>query len=248
MAVEMNNVYSQVRTGGVKPTNSKGLQEGDNKNKPVSKTVIGASLVGLAALASVGIYLATRGKAKSITPDMKNIQERILKNGNKVTKEIIDTENGKKTILTVLDKDGKILVQKEKEIIRSVNKSNGNKYISKIEKYSSPNKEKITNINKGNEVIQFLGDGKIITNKYYNKLGEKLLETEHQNLSMFRGLSHNQKTRTIYKNGIATDVSTTNYGKSGGIENENIRGLRHRILSNSEFVNHKTKFNNNGVI
>ena len=76
MAVEMNNAYSQVKTGGVKPTDNKGLQESNNKTKPVSKTVIGASLVGLAALASVGIYLATKGKGKvkpqTLVDEVKN--------------------------------------------------------------------------------------------------------------------------------------------------------------------------------
>lgn len=228
-----NNVTSKPKTEG---------------KKPISKAIIGASLVGLAALASVGIYLATRGKVKNITPEIKNIQERILKNGNKVTKEVVDTEKGKKTIMTVLDKNGKVIIQKEKEIIRGVNKTNGNKYITKVEKYLSSDKEKITQINRGDEVIPFLSDGKIITNKYYNNAGEKLLETEHQNLSMFRNKPHNQKTRTIYKNGIATNVSVTNYGKLGGVESEN-RGLRTRIVSNGEYTgSDKTKFNNHGVL
>lgn len=231
------------------------LSFGENKqdtsaeNKPKlsreTKVLIGA---GLAAVAAVGIYIATRGKVKNITPEIKNIQERTLKNGNKVTKEVVDTEKGKKTIMTVLDKNGKVIVQKEKEIIRGVNKTNGNKYITKVEKYLSSDKENITQINRGDEVIQFLGDGKIITNKYYNNAGEKLLETEHQNLSMFRNKPHNQKTRTIYKNGAATDVSVTNYGKLGGVESEN-RGLRTRIVSNGEYTgSDKTKFNNHGVL
>ena len=62
---------------------------------------------------------------------------------------------------------------------------------------------------------------------------------------MFRGLSHNQKTRITYKDGIATNMSTTNYGKCGGVESENIRGLRTRVtLSNGKYAgSDKTKFN-----
>lgn len=52
------------------------MQEGVNENKNISKTVISASLVGLAALASVGIYLATKGKGKvkpqTLVDEVKN--------------------------------------------------------------------------------------------------------------------------------------------------------------------------------
>ena len=85
MTVEMNNTYSQVKAEGVKPTNRKGFQEGDNKNKPVSKTVIGASLVGLAALASVGVYLATKGKAK-VKPNKPNLDINTIPNINEFKK------------------------------------------------------------------------------------------------------------------------------------------------------------------
>lgn len=77
MAVDMNNPFSQFqKSEGVKPTNSNCLQKSDNKNKPVSKAVIGASLVGLAALASVGIYIATKGRGKvkpqTLVDEVKN--------------------------------------------------------------------------------------------------------------------------------------------------------------------------------
>ena len=61
MAVDMiNQGVSKVTTVNNKVSSK---PKADDK-KPVSKTIIGASLVGLAALASVGIYLATKGKGK----------------------------------------------------------------------------------------------------------------------------------------------------------------------------------------
>ncbi|MCR5266469.1 MAG: hypothetical protein K6E29_07750 [Cyanobacteria bacterium RUI128] len=73
MAVDMIN------QGVNKPTtvnNNVTSKPKTDEKKPVSKTVIGASLVGLAALASVGIYLATKGKGKvkpqTIIDEVKN--------------------------------------------------------------------------------------------------------------------------------------------------------------------------------
>lgn len=43
-----------------------------DEKKPVSKAVIGGALIGLAALASVGVYLATRGKGNVKPKDLNN--------------------------------------------------------------------------------------------------------------------------------------------------------------------------------
>ena len=60
MAVDMINQGVNKANG----VNNNVTSKPKTEEKPVSKTVIGASLVGLAALASVGVYLATRGKGK----------------------------------------------------------------------------------------------------------------------------------------------------------------------------------------
>lgn len=69
MSVCMGNNLEQVKNTGLEHNVCKNSQVQNKKESVVSKTVLGASLVGLVALASVGIYLVTKGKVK---PASKN--------------------------------------------------------------------------------------------------------------------------------------------------------------------------------
>ncbi len=69
-----------------------------------TKVAIAATLT---ALATTGIYLATKGKVKP------NVAQRVMANGNKFTSEV--SSDGSRKILKMLDKDGKVLKQKTTE-------------------------------------------------------------------------------------------------------------------------------------
>lgn len=72
----IDGVNKGLGVNGVNSNNTNNPKE----NKTVSKTIVGATLVGLAAFASVGIYLATKGKSKC------NIKPQDLKENNPVNK------------------------------------------------------------------------------------------------------------------------------------------------------------------
>ncbi len=130
---------------------------------------------GLASIVAAGIYILSKGKAKVANPVQNNITERLLSDGRKLTREIVKNEDGtQSTILKLLDKDGNLIKQKEKQIIRSVNPSNGKKYITKKEHYSAPGNFE-ANGNSANK------DATITTQRYYDKSGKRLFETEEIN-------------------------------------------------------------------
>ena len=74
----IDTTFNQMKgvNGVNKVNNNTTTKPNSEEKKPVSKAVIGASLVGLAALASVGIYIATKGKGKvkpqTLVDEVKN--------------------------------------------------------------------------------------------------------------------------------------------------------------------------------
>ena len=132
MAVDKIGINSTTNVSGNITSKQKPAEK-----KPISKAVIGATLIGLAALASVGIYIATKGKGKcSVKPqDLKennpvNKFENIINefksthtNYADAKPKITTLKNGKTKIefenfdkdmsqrqnnMLVLDKDGKL--------------------------------------------------------------------------------------------------------------------------------------------
>ena len=73
----IDTTFNQMKgVNGVNRVNNNTTTKPNSEDKkPVSKTVIGASLVGLAALASVGIYLATKGKGKGVNIKQDMVDE-----------------------------------------------------------------------------------------------------------------------------------------------------------------------------
>ena len=73
----VNTIFNQIKSvNGVSKVSNQQTTTKPEEKKPVSKAVVGASLVGLAALASMGIYLATKGKGKvkpqTLVDEVKN--------------------------------------------------------------------------------------------------------------------------------------------------------------------------------
>ena len=74
----IDTAFNQMKgVNGVNRVNNNTTTKPNSEDKkPVSKAIIGASLVGLAALASVGIYVATKGKGKvkpqTLVDEVKN--------------------------------------------------------------------------------------------------------------------------------------------------------------------------------
>ena len=85
-------------SGKTNSTNSINEIEQNQKtteSKHISKTAIGVGLVGLAALASVGIYLATKGKIgkPSVKPKVTPKNEETVENVKQKMEEIIESFN-----------------------------------------------------------------------------------------------------------------------------------------------------------
>ena len=73
----VDTTFNQMKgVNGVNKVSNQQTTTKPEEKKPLSKAVVGASLVGLAALASVGIYLATKGKGKvkpqTLVDEVKN--------------------------------------------------------------------------------------------------------------------------------------------------------------------------------
>ncbi len=124
MPISANNTFSQIKSVN-KPTTASTVQKPDtSEKKPVSNKVLAAGLVGLAALASVGVYMATRGKGKcNIKPQnteevVENIQQKldkIVEDFDKTIykdwkKSVEKLKNGKTKVTLVNDKHKTIYV------------------------------------------------------------------------------------------------------------------------------------------
>lgn len=132
------------------------VQIKSQRGTKTSKVAAGVGATILASIVLGGIYWLTKGKLGNPAP---KLFEKVFNDGTKVTREITDG----KTIFNVFDKEGNLLKTKTKEISRSVNPQNGNKYTTI--------KTKTTDI-KSNYTIE------AETNKYYTKDGNKILQTE----------------------------------------------------------------------
>ena len=150
----------------------------DNAEQPKKSGLSTTTTVlasGFALAIAAGLYALTRGKIGARGVDIKpaeTISEKLLSDGRKFTREIVKNEDGTQTtIMKLLDKDGKLIKQKEKTIVRSENPVNGKKYVTMTEKYSNP-KEAVA-IRHGNTVRDFSdNEVTVITNRYYGKSGK----------------------------------------------------------------------------
>lgn len=101
MAVD--TTFNQMKgVNGINKVSNQQTTTKPEEKKPLSKAVVGASLVGLAALASVGIYLATKGKGKvkpqEVINETKNHTQQIIRetenlNIAKIDSDLIKDEN-----------------------------------------------------------------------------------------------------------------------------------------------------------
>lgn len=154
-SINLSTINKPIKFG-----NSVRDRKDDSEKSPspqTSKVAVGLGATLLASVVLGGIYYLTKGKKGNPAPKVDF--EKVFNNGNKVTSEIIDG----KTILNVYDKDGKLLKTKTKEIARSANPQNGNKYVTIKTR---------THTIKGD----YVAEDEI--NKYYLKDGDKILETE----------------------------------------------------------------------
>lgn len=148
MPISMNNNVSQTVSAQKVSKSNQASKKTEKAGMSIgAKVAIGT---GLAALAAVGIYIATKGKGKASVSALG--KEKVFKDGTKVTREIADG----KTVMKVFDKEGKLIRTRTKEITRSTNPVNGKKYVT---------------------IKQNDGTKSAIINKYYSKDGKKLLET-----------------------------------------------------------------------
>lgn len=103
----IDTTFNQMKgvNGVNKVNNNTTTKPNTEEKKPVSKAVIGASLVGLAAIASVGIYIATKGKGKvkpqTLVDEVKNPTnntqlEELQKQANELKKKIKTDYHSKK--------------------------------------------------------------------------------------------------------------------------------------------------------
>ena len=151
----------------------------DNAEQPKKSGLSTTTTVlasGFALAIAAGLYALTRGKIGVKGVDIKpaeTISEKLLSDGRKFTREIVKNEDGTQTtIMKMLDKDGKLIKQKEKTIVRSENPVNGKKYVTMTQKYSTPRNP--VAICHGNLVRNF-SDNEVattITNRYYGKSGK----------------------------------------------------------------------------
>lgn len=153
-------IKQSVDTAYIQPKNTQEVKINSENKK--SNTGLKVALgTGLAALAAVGTYIATKGKSKAIKP---NILEKTLSNGNRVVIEEANllTNNGiiPARTIKVYDKLGNIVKQKSKAITKDVNKATGKKYTTIYQGF----------YDKGN----FVGKNEI--NRYYSKGGALLLK------------------------------------------------------------------------
>ena len=151
----------------------------DNAEQPKKSGLSTTTTVlasGFALAIAAGLYALTRGKIGARGVDIKpaeTISEKLLSDGRKFTREIVKNEDGTQTtIMKMLDKDGKLIKQKEKTIVRSENPVNGKKYVTMTQKYSVP--EGCVTIKDDIGVAYFPGDKEVttITNRYYGKSGK----------------------------------------------------------------------------
>ena len=194
MPISMNNNVSQTVSAQKVSKSNQASKKTEKAGMSIgAKVAIGT---GLAALAAVGIYIATKGKGKASVSALG--KEKVFKDGTKVTREIADG----KTVMKVFDKEGKLIRTRTKEITRSTNPANGKKYVT-IKKNDLDNAKTTS----------------LITNKYYSKDGKRLFETHlygkdgvpDMKLRMSNG---NELSLTCCKNGVRSH----RYGKGDIIE------------------------------
>ncbi len=216
----------------------------DNSEQPKKSGLSTTTTVlasGFALAIAAGLYALTRGKIGARGVDIKpaeTISEKLLSDGRKFTREIVKNEDGTQTtIMKVLDKDGSLIKQKEKTIVRSENPANGKKYITKTEKYSTPKDFETTN---GIVWYRYSADKDttVIKNRYYGKSGK--FETIDCN-----SLGHRYKERRFTDANGSIHSSLTGYSDYA----PNIRKHRFSTVKDNSGKpqNHNEQFNGHGV-
>ena len=220
-------VAQQFRSSNTNPVNS--TTKENNGLSIEAKVAIGT---GLVALASYGIYMATKGKVK---PESM-ISEKVLSNGKKIIKKVEKTKDGaEKVIMNVYDDKGALQLTREKVITRMTNPKNGRKYITIDKKYTSPLEDTCYT-----DIYYFVKNGKICTKKYYSSEGKKFFETEEYTMDLFKG-SDKGKARKFIRPDGSKKCSFTHFLHKN---KPNIRSSRFYIGEKNSKVN----FNINGTV
>ena len=186
-----------------------------DEKKPVSKAVIGGALVGLAALASVGIYLATKGKGKcnvkqdmvdelnnqANTDKLKELQNQVYKLKNKILKEyfeLLDEQKGFKGNICPTTRDAYKKLSKNKQEMQEL--LDTNEPLAK--EYSTKVRNTVKNLQNDPEYIELIK----LRNQYRKEVrnckwenGRKLVLVEEL---IYTKLNGGQKTPYFKKLGF----------------------------------------------
>ena len=221
-----------ITTPQFRSSNTNPISSTNKENKGLSTGVKVAIGTGLVALASYGIYMATRGKVK---PESM-ISEKVLSNGKKIIKKVEKTKDGaEKVIMNVYDDKGALQLTREKVITRMTNPKNGRKYITIDKKYTSPLEDTCYA-----GIYYFVKNGKTCTKKYYSSEGKKFFETKEYTMDLFKG-SEKGKVREFIRPDGSKKCSFTHFSH----ENKpNIRSSRSYIGEKNSNV----YFNINGTV
>ena len=180
-SVNSNLYVSNPHASNVSWNNKEELKPNSKNKKQKTNTAIKVSVgFGLAALAAVGMYIATRGKSKAINPD---VMEKVLSNGNKVVvkKATLLTKNGciPAREIIVYDKLGNGIKSKSKAIAKQMNETTGKKYTTIYQGFYDKGK--------------FVGKNEV--NRYYTKDGKLLLKVNASTNN--RGYKHVTKQAPV---------------------------------------------------
>lgn len=221
-----------IATPQFRSSNTNPISSTNKENKGLSTGAKVAIGTGLVALASYGIYMATKGKVK---PESM-ISEKVLSNGKKIIKKVEKTKDGaEKVIMNVYDDKGALQLTREKVITRMTNPKNGRKYITIDKKYTSPLEDACYT-----DIYYFIKNGKTCTKKYYSPEGKKFFETEEFTMDLLEAFEKAKKRVFIRPDG-SKKCSLTHFSH----ENKpNIRSGRWYIDEKNSFVH----FNINGTV
>lgn len=168
MSVSLNtHIFPTFRAANTPPEPKNNIETKNSSTSTTTKVLVGS---GLAALAAVGIYIATRGRStKQATQEMKNLYD-VLKSGD------IKTETVEKLSYEDIFKWVKNIYQKNPDAIKQC--KNPELSIMQLSGQLKPEELKNLNLSEKAILVNLIGDEELLETKLFNaeNLSEGLLD------------------------------------------------------------------------